>query len=117
MNNLAVGLARSGQNLDEALKLINDALAISGPRADVLDSRAIIHIARKEYDEALNDAQAAVKYDGTGEEYFHLAWANSLAGKKSDAATAFTEATKRGLDRNGLDPSEIPVYERLKDGF
>jgi len=117
MNNLAVGLARSGQNLDEALKLINDALAISGPRGDVLDSRTIIHIARKENDDALNDAQAAVKYDGTAEEYFHLAWAYWLAGKKSDAATAFTEAAKRGLARSDLDPSERPVYEQLKDGF
>ena len=48
MNNLGLSLARAGQNLDEALKLVNDALAISGPMAEVLDSRAVVHIARQE---------------------------------------------------------------------
>jgi cellulose synthase operon protein C len=117
MNNLAVGLARSGQHLDEALQLVNNALAIGGPRADVLDTRVLVRIARNEPELALNDAAAAVKDEGTGEQYFHQAWAYSLAGKKTEASSAFREATIRRLDPKDLDPHEVSVYYRLKDGL
>ena len=85
MNNLAVGLARAGQNPDEALKLINDALEISGPMASLLDSRAIVFIARQEPDKALEDLAAAIQDDGAPDQYFHQAWAYLLAGKKTEA--------------------------------
>jgi tetratricopeptide (TPR) repeat protein len=117
LNNLGLNLARSGQDLDEALKLIDDALAISGPLAEVLDSRAVVHIVRKEYEEALQDLAAAVKDDGAAEQYFHQAWAYWLAGKNSEATAAFAAARGKGLDPKDLDPREVPVYDRLKDAL
>jgi tetratricopeptide (TPR) repeat protein len=114
MNNLSVGLARSGQNLDEALKLIDDAQAIRGPAAEVLDSRAIVHIARQEYDLALEDLAAAVRDDGAPEQCFHQAWAYWLAGKKPEAAEAFDKARSKDLDPKKLDPREVAVYDKLK---
>ena len=115
MNNLGLSLARAGQNLDEALKLVNDALAIRGPMAEVLDSRAVVYIARQEPEKALEDLAAAIKDDGTAEQYFHQAWAYSLAGKKTEASAAFAAAMKKGLDPKDLDPREVSVYYRLKD--
>ena len=117
MNNLGLALARTGQNLDDAIKLVNDALAITGPMAEVLDSRAIVHIARHEPEKALDDLAAVVKDDGTAEHYFHQAWAWSLAGKKTEATAAFSEAVKKGLNPSDLDPREVPVYDRLRDGL
>ena len=117
LNNLSVSLARTGQNLDEALKLVNDALAIKGPLAEVLDSRAIVYIARQEYEKALEDLAAAIKDDGTAEQYFHQAWAYSLAGKRNEAMNAFAAAMKKGLDAKNLDPREVPVYDRMRDGM
>ena len=117
LNNLGLSLARAGQNLDEALKLVNEALAIRGPLAEVLDSRAIVHIARQEYEKALEDLAAAIKDDGAAEQHFHQAWAYSLAGKKTEAMTAFAEAMKKGLDPKDLDPREVAVYDRMKDGL
>jgi cellulose synthase operon protein C len=117
MNNLAVNLVRAGRDLDEALNLVNHALSIKGPLAEVLDSLAIVHIARQESDKALADATAAVRDVGTAEQYFHQAWAYLLAGKKAEASAAFQEATNRHLDVKGLDPNEISVYDRLKDGL
>jgi len=114
MNNLAVNLARANQNLDESLKLIDEALAICGPLPSVLDSRAVVHIARQEFDKAIEDATAAVKGEGTAQQFFHLAWAYSAAGKKAAAAAAFAEAIKKGLDPQKLDPREVPDYDRLK---
>ena len=117
MNNLALDLARAGQGPDEALKLIDDALAISGPMAVVLDSRAIIHITRQEPEKALEDLAAAISDEGAAEQYFHQAWAYSLSGKKTEASAAFAQAVKKGLDPQDLDPREISVYDRLKDGL
>ncbi len=113
INNLGLSLARGGQNLDEALKLIDDALAIRGPMAEVLDSRALVHIARQEPDKALEDLAASIHDEGSGEQYFHQAWAYWLAGKKTEAATAFATAKKKGLDPKNLDPHEVPVFERF----
>ena len=117
LNNLGLSLARAGQNLDEALKLINDSLNISGPMAEVLDSRAIVHIARQEPEKALEDMAAAIKDDGSAEQYFHQAWAYSLAGKKTEASAALAAAKGKGLDPMKLDPHEVPVYDRLKDAM
>ncbi len=108
MNNLALCLARAGQNLDEALKLIDDALAISGPMADVLDSRAIVHIARQEPEKALEDLAAAIKDDGSAEQYFHQAWAYSLGGQEDRGLGRIRrKPMKKGLDPKDLDPREI----------
>jgi tetratricopeptide (TPR) repeat protein len=117
MNNLGLELARTGQNLDEALRLVNEALAIRGPMAEVLDSRAVVYIARQEPEKALEDMALAIQDDGTAEQYFHQAWAYSLAGKKSEAAAAFAVARNKGLDSKSLDPREISIYDRLNSGL
>jgi len=124
LNNLGIDLARSvlsadpptrsTQTLDEALKLVNDALAIRGPMAEVLDSRGVVYIVRQEPDKALEDLAAAIKDDGAAEQYFHQAWAYCLAGKKSEASAAFVTATKKGVDRKDLDPREVPYYDQLQ---
>jgi hypothetical protein len=81
----------------------------------VLDSRAVIHIARQEPQQALEDLAAAIKDEGTAEQYFHQAWAYSLSSQKGEASAAFAQAVKKGLDPQDLDPREISVYDRLKD--
>ena len=117
LSGLSLNLARSGQDLDEALKLVNRALAVSGPLAAALDSRAIVYIARQEFDKALEDLDAAIRDDGTPEQYFHQAWALSLLGRKTEAAAAFKAALGKHLDANLIDPHEIAVFDRLKDGL
>lgn len=113
MNNLALNLARSNQNLDDALNLINEALGIRGPMAELLDSRAVVYIARHEYDKALQDLAAAIKDNGDAEECFHQAWAFWAAGKKAEALAAFN-AKAKNLDPKKLDPREVSVYDQLK---
>ncbi len=117
LNNLGLSLARAGQNLDEAIKLVDEALKIRGPMAEVLDSRAVVHIARQEPEKALEDMAAAIKDDGAAEQYFHQAWAYLLAGKKTEAATAFATALKKGLNPKDLDSREVSAYERLRDAL
>ena len=83
--------------------------------AKALDSRAIVHIARQEPEKALEDLAVAVKDNGTAEQYFHQAWAYSLAGRKTEATAAFAAAKKKGLDPKNLDLRDVSVYDRLND--
>jgi tetratricopeptide (TPR) repeat protein len=117
MNNLALNLARSKKNLEESLSLINAALAISGPMAEVLDSRAVVYIARQEPDKALEDLSLAIKNDGSAEQYFHQAWAYSLAANKAEASAAFAAAKSKGINPKSLDPREVSEYDQLKDAL
>lgn len=117
MNNLAVDLVHSGGDLNEALELVNRALKIRGPQAAVLDSRAMVLIARQEYDKALVDLNTAVGDEGAADQYFHLAWALSLLDRKSEAADALKMAESKGLDPKTLGPYEKPVYDRLRESL
>ena len=117
LNNIGVDFAHSGGNLDEALSMVNQALAITGPMAAILDSRAMVYIARKEYDKALEDLNAAIKDEGSAEQYFHQAWVLSLLERKDEASAAFKAAQGKGLDPKLLNDKEVGVYDRLKDSL
>ncbi len=55
----------------------------------------------------------AIQDDGAAEQYFHQAWAYTLAGKKSEAAAAFAVARNKRLDSKSLDLREVSTYDRL----
>ena len=50
-------LAYSGKKTDEALDLINRAIELAGSQSGLLDSRAVVHIARNEPQQALEDLE------------------------------------------------------------
>ena len=114
MNNLAVLLALQGVKLDEALKLINQAIEISGPMAAMLDSRASVYIARNEPEKALADMTEALTEAETPERLFHQAQAYDEAGQANAAAEAMQKAMKEGLVKEMLQPLEIPAFEKLR---
>jgi tetratricopeptide (TPR) repeat protein len=115
LNNIAVDLVQGDGNLDEALLMVNKALGIAGPMAAVKDSRAMVYISRREYDKALDDLNAAIKDEGSAEQYFHRAWALSLLDRKDEASADIKTAQSMGLDPKLLNQKEIRVYDRLKD--
>jgi tetratricopeptide (TPR) repeat protein len=115
LNNLGVNMAYNGENLDEALSRVNQAMAVTGPLPAMLDSRAVVYLMRHEPDKALEDLNTAIGENVSPELYFHKAWALSLLDRKSDAAEAFVEARNKGLDAKHLAQQEIAIYDRLKD--
>jgi cellulose synthase operon protein C len=114
MNNLAAVLAAERKDLDEALELIEKAMKISGPLAQMLDTRACVHIARSDGEKALADLADALADAKTPERLFHQAQAYELAGQKRLAAKSMKEAIAKGLSEKTLSAVEIPIYERLK---
>ncbi|MCC6124896.1 MAG: tetratricopeptide repeat protein [Pirellulales bacterium] len=115
MNNLAVLLTVAKKNLPEALELIDKAVSITGPLAQMLDTRACVYIAQKKPDKALADLKDVLLDGKTAEALFHQAQAFELLGQDNAAAVAMQEALQMGLAENKLLTPEISAFQRLKE--
>jgi tetratricopeptide (TPR) repeat protein len=113
INNLACYLALSGINKEEALKLIDSAIQITGPTASLLDSRGMILLEMNRPEEAVGNLQQALQMAKSGSMYLHLAAAQKQLNKDSDSTKSLEEARKLGLDINRLHPLERVRYENL----
>jgi tetratricopeptide (TPR) repeat protein len=113
MNNLAMLLALQRTKLDEALKMVNRAIEISGPIGSMLDSRAVVYMALRQPDKAVADMVEAVADSGVPIRLFHLAQAYEQAGQRAKATDAFNKAQKSGLKPHDLHPLERIAYQQL----
>ena len=117
MNNLAVMLTlkpRNDKELNDALKLIDDAMKITGPMAQMLDTRACVYIALGQAQKALADMKDVIADGKRPERLFHQAQALELADEKNQAAIVMEEALGMGLSEKHLQKPELPAFERLK---
>jgi cellulose synthase operon protein C len=114
MNNLAVLLGHQKRNLDEALQLINRAIAIAGPVGAMLDSRATVYMALGQPQKALEDLEIAVSDDPSPIRLFHQAQAYEQAGRTAEAREALKKANAAGLTAEMLQRPELPVYAMLQ---
>jgi tetratricopeptide (TPR) repeat protein len=113
LNNLAWLLALRGGDPAEALGLVQQAVEAAGPDASLLDTRALIQLARGRRDLALVDLRAAVAARPSPVLYFHLARA-CLPGDRKGAAEAWQQASRLGLSEGRLDPLERAAYRELR---
>ncbi len=117
LNNVSflVSLAESAAvtNVDP-LKLVQEAAQIIGPNSDILDTRAVVYIAGKEYKKAIDDLTLSVTDNPTASKYFHKAQAHLLAGDNRAAIDAWEKAEELGLSRDSLNRMEFERYERMK---
>ncbi|MCA9260036.1 MAG: tetratricopeptide repeat protein, partial [Planctomycetales bacterium] len=62
LNNLAyvLGMAGRSERMNDALEAANRAIEILGPISEILDTRAVVHMAMGAYDKAVEDMQMAV---------------------------------------------------------
>jgi tetratricopeptide (TPR) repeat protein len=114
MNNLAFLLAQTNQRLEDAEKLIDEAIEILGPLADALDTRAVVRMARQEYDSAVEDMTLALTLDPTAVKYYHLAKAQALAGNADAALEAWQEAKDMGIEKESLTLIEQPGFSQTE---
>jgi tetratricopeptide (TPR) repeat protein len=118
LNNLAYLLALRGGDAAEALGLINRALRVAGPRAELLDTRAVVYLALGRLGQARNDlAEAIGQQPGTATLPFHLAQAYRALGDRAEAAKALKQARALGLEAAALHPLERGRLRRLLDEF
>ena len=115
LNNLAWILAPQPESSAKALELIDRAVAEIGVTGELLDTRARVRIAAKQFELAEKDLTEALTQEKTGLRMFHLALAKQAQTppKKADAATAFKQAKERGLEAKGVHPADLPQFRVL----
>jgi hypothetical protein len=109
-------LAADPKTAEQALELVNRATRENGLTGDLLDTRARIRITLKEFDAAERDLAEAIRYEPTALRWFHVAVVRMSQSpqKKPDAAKAFAEAKRRGLDLRGIHPADLAMYRVLE---
>ncbi|MGQ9504587.1 MAG: tetratricopeptide repeat protein [Thermogutta sp.] len=115
LNNLSVILAMEGRNLEEAERLVRTALDSVGPAGNLLDSYAIVLIARNKPTEALKVLAEAIEDQPLPVLFLRQAQACELLGQTEAAGNAFREAIKRGLKRESLHPIERRIFDRFQN--
>ncbi len=112
LNNLAALLALRGRGA-EAGKLVGRAVERAGPQGELLDTRALVHLAGGAAGPAVKDLRRALAEKRTPARLFHLAQAHRLADNRTEAAKALRDARALGLSEEGLHPLEREAYRRL----
>jgi predicted Zn-dependent protease len=115
INNLAFLLAYHQKNPDEALDLIERASQGRVPDPTLLDTKALILLAKKKPKEAIPILEDSIVDDPTKPTtYYHLALAYFLFNDKTKAKAALDQAIKRKLRPSDLHRLEREEYEKLK---
>jgi tetratricopeptide (TPR) repeat protein len=116
LNNLAwllVERSSDPQKHREALVRIEAALAGIGRRADLLDTRGLVHMKLGNEAAALADFRAAAADMPTPAHLFHLARAHYKTSDKTNAFKVLKLAQEQGLQASLLHPSEQSEYQRM----
>jgi tetratricopeptide (TPR) repeat protein len=117
LNNLSFLVALAGSKAgvdDDPMALVEEAADIMGPNSDILDTRAIVHISKGQYKDAVQDLELSVTDNPTASKYFHKAQAHLMAGQNRDAIDAWEKAEGFGLDLDEINLMEHEIYKELK---
>jgi tetratricopeptide (TPR) repeat protein len=113
LNNLAWLLAGKEGQGQEALALINRAIAKYGARPELLDTRAVAYVALGMAKEAVRDLEQVIRESPTPTRYFHLSRAHHLAKDTPLAVAALRRANELGLSFAQLHPTDQEAYRQL----
>jgi tetratricopeptide (TPR) repeat protein len=112
-NNLAFHLATPA-TVDEARRLIDDAIEQLGAIPDLLDTRGLVRLAGGDAAGAVDDLREAVLVPSAAK-YLHLAVAELAAGNEAAARAAFTKSREAGIGRERLSRSDRERFRQLED--
>ena len=115
LNNMAMILAMSGQQLDQASRAVNQAIANLGATDFLYDTRGMVRLATGRPKLAEQDFRAAIETEARPDRYLHLAQSLYAQENIDEARTALKQAEEAGLSEQTLHPLERTVYRRLSD--
>ena len=110
--NLAWMLARS-ETADQALEFVEKAIQELGPLPDILDTRALIRLAKGQTILALEDMSDAV-LSPSPLKLLHLAAIQAEISDLPGARTSFARAKALGLGQERLSPDDAARLERVE---
>jgi tetratricopeptide (TPR) repeat protein len=114
MNNLGFLLTLMNERTDEAQEFINQAIEVYGPVDDILDTRAVVYMTRKEYEKAVEDMSLATALSNDPVKFYHSAQANLLAGNDQAALKAWEKAQQLGFTKEKLPVLEQKNFDQVK---
>jgi cellulose synthase operon protein C len=107
LNNLSWLLALNNDQVNLAKEMVEKAIQLFGPSPELLDTRAVVHLALHNPDAAMVDLEKATSLDKpTGYRFFHLARAHYMKKNLDAALDSFRKAKDLGLERSHLHPVE-----------
>jgi uncharacterized protein HemY len=117
LNNLAWLIGRRDPTNPRALKLIEQAIAATGPQSSLLDTRGMLHLRAGNARKAVHDLEAAVTEDPQSVRWFHLALACQAARDLRSAERAWHEARRAGLREEHVAEVDRNSYQALAKAF
>jgi tetratricopeptide (TPR) repeat protein len=113
-NNRAYMNVRLGK-AEESLEEINTAIDLWGPRVEVLDTRAMIHLSRGDHQKAIEDLKEATLFPvKSGVYFFHLALAYQTADNRPAAMEALKLAKDMQFLGDDVAPNEREQLDKLR---
>jgi tetratricopeptide (TPR) repeat protein len=115
-NNLAWLLAlRDSAKVDEAERLIGEAIGLLGRSSSLLDTKAVVLIRSGRIPEAVEALNTAGEIDPNNASVpLHLAWARREEGNLVEARKAFHRAVQLGWTPDRSDPLERSYIEKVR---
>ncbi len=115
LNNLAWTLSADPDAAARVKELLDRAAREVGLTGELLDTRARMRIAAKQYDAAEQDLKHALALDKTPLRLFHLALVNDerTPRKSAEAKGWFDQAVAKGLDERMLHPADVEKYKAM----
>lgn len=117
LNNLSWMLSFMPKDREVCLPLVNRAIHLRGPVADLLDTRAVIYLNLNKPRDAIKDLKSAYDEVGSASILFHLAQAQLRAGDADAARETYRQAELAGFDPKTVHPLEQPGLEELTRGL
>ena len=114
LNNLAVLLALTGEDYQEAERLIKKAMEIAGPLDALLDSSGIIKLASGHPETAIVDFENALRQRETAERRFHAVVAYTQLKRFDAARKSLVRADKLQLTEKELHPLERSILKSIQ---
>ena len=115
LENLSLVRALAGGQQDEALELVNQAVQVAGPSAELLELRGTIELAAGRLRSAQDDLENALADLPSGSVYFHLAQLWTAKRDIKRAKAAMDKAHQLGLKLSAVHPLEQGTYQRLSE--
>ncbi len=114
LNNLAVLLALTGDDYQEADRLLKKAIEIAGPLDALLDSSGIVKLASGHPETAIVDFEKALRIRESAERRFHAAEAYTRLKRYEAARKSLDRADKLQLSDQELHPLERPALKSIR---
>ena len=114
LNNLAVLLALTGADYQEAERLLKKAIEIAGPLDALLDSAGIVKLVSGHPELAIIDFERALRQRETAERRFHAAAAYMQLKRYDAARKSLDRADKLQLSEQELHPLERPTLKSMR---